>query len=126
MNTIYFRHQIEDKRFQISFRYINEGFGIDRSFNLLRNDTENVDSCLDRIRANVEKEFVKKMKKNKKDQKKRQKNVKETESQQNSEEQQDSNLVWQNMSTSAIADSLFRFVLLFRYQLKWFGGMVSQ
>lgn len=66
MNTIYFRHQNEEKQFQINFRYINQGFGIDRDFNFIRSENEKIDVCLERIRTNVEKEFVKKLKKEKK------------------------------------------------------------
>lgn len=66
MNTIYFRHQNEEKQFQINFRYINKGYEIDRVFNFIRSENEKVDVCLERIRANVQKEFVKKFKKGKK------------------------------------------------------------
>lgn len=89
MNTVYFRHQTEEKQFQINFRYVNEGFGIDRKFNLLRNENEKVDVCLERIRTNVEKEFTKRMKKHKKKPKK----GKETDDQLCNEEPQDSTLV---------------------------------
>ncbi len=70
MNTIYFRHQIADNQFLVHFRYINQGYGIDRIFNLMRSENEKVDVCLERIRANVEKEFVKKLKKQEKKKKK--------------------------------------------------------
>lgn len=63
MNTIYFRHQDETKQFLINFRYVNPGYGIDRVFNLMRSESERVDSCLERIRGNLEKEFVKKNRK---------------------------------------------------------------
>lgn len=66
MNTIYFRHQDAEKQFQINFRYVNRGFGIDRVFNFIRSENEKVNSCLERIRTNVEKEFAKKIKKQKK------------------------------------------------------------
>lgn len=70
MNTIYFRHQNDEKQFLVNFRYINQGFGIDRVFNLMRSESEKIDVCLDRIRTNVEKEFGKKMRKQKKKAKK--------------------------------------------------------
>lgn len=66
MNTIYFRYQNEEKQFQINFRYINQGFGIDRVFNFVRSESEKIDVCLARIQMNVEKEFLKKLKKQKK------------------------------------------------------------
>lgn len=93
MNTIYFRHQSDEKQFQVMFRYINEGFGIDRHFNLLRNEAETVDVCLKRIGNNLEKEFMKKIKKQNKKQNKKQKKNKVTGSQQNDEKTQDSALV---------------------------------
>lgn len=66
MNTIYFRHQNEEKQFQVNFRYINQGFGIDRVFNFVRKENEKIDVCLTRIQTNVEKEFLKKLRKQKK------------------------------------------------------------
>lgn len=66
MNTVYFRHQNEEKQFQINFRYTNQGFGIDRVFNFVRSESEKIDTCLERIRTNVEKEFSKKCRKPKK------------------------------------------------------------
>lgn len=63
MNTVYFRHQYAEKQFQINFRYTNRGFGIDRTFNFVRNEDEKIDICLERIRTNLQKEFSKKVRK---------------------------------------------------------------
>lgn len=65
MNTIYFRHQTENKKVQVNFRYVNHGLGIDRVFNFNRSENEKIDVCLERIQINVQKEFMKKFKKQK-------------------------------------------------------------
>lgn len=65
MNIAYFRHTESDNQFHITFRYVNEAFAIDRTFNFSRYITENISTCMDRIRTNVEKEFQKKTKKKK-------------------------------------------------------------
>lgn len=85
MNTIYFRHQNEEKQFQINFRYINQGFGIDRIFNFIRSENEKVDVCLERIRTNVEKEFIKKIKKEKKKSSKKSAQLNDNEEQEKSQ-----------------------------------------
>lgn len=65
MSTAYFRHETEQNQFQITFRLLNDQFKIDRTFNFSRYITENITTCMDRIKTNVEKEFVKKTKKKK-------------------------------------------------------------
>lgn len=74
MNIAYFK--TIDDRCNISFRYVNKGFNVDRIFNFSRSLSENVDICLERIRTNVEKEVSKKIK-NKTSKKKKGKPVEE-------------------------------------------------
>lgn len=121
MNTIYFRHQCEDKKFEINFRYVNEGFRIDKNFNFLRSETERVEDCLRRIGFNVEKEFGKKTKKNKKKPKK----TKETDEEQpNNDKQQDSNSVIRRHSVNHTVTTLYphrlltNFIFLFQVSVK--------
>lgn len=66
MNIIYFRHKSEEKKIEVNFRYINKAFGIDRVFNLSRNEDEKIEVCLGRVQTNVSKELGKKFKKQKK------------------------------------------------------------
>lgn len=60
MDIAYFRHQPNNEQFELVFRYQNAALGIDRVFNFQRNITEAVETTLNRIRTNVEKEFKKK------------------------------------------------------------------
>lgn len=63
---MYFRQEESSETVDISFRYSNDKFGIDREFNFCRNVTENVNVCATRMGANLEKAFSKKIKKKKK------------------------------------------------------------
>lgn len=49
----------------INFHYKDDDTGLDRAFNLMRCVSEPVDTCLDRIRANIEKEVEKRNRKKK-------------------------------------------------------------
>lgn len=66
MNEVYFKHNIADAKMLISFRYlkqVNETKKLDRNFNFVRNIDENIDTALNRIKCNLEKEFLIKSKK---------------------------------------------------------------
>lgn len=65
MNVVYLRHQPNDQQFQINFQYKNQDLDIDRVFNFSRNVQETIQACTDRIRTNMEKEFLKKFRKKK-------------------------------------------------------------
>ncbi|KFB39652.1 AGAP009079-PA-like protein [Anopheles sinensis] len=62
MRTAYFKHLPDDEQCQISFHLVNEQLRVDKVFNFNRNLTEQIDSSIERIRANVEKECGKKNK----------------------------------------------------------------
>lgn len=70
MNQVYFKHDELESKMLISFRYakqITETKKLDRNFNFARSITENVETALNRIKCNLEKELkVKSKKKNKK------------------------------------------------------------
>lgn len=63
MNEAYFKHIISEKKVHITFRFVNESLKSDRMFNFVRDETENIDTALNRIKSNLEKEFNKKNKK---------------------------------------------------------------
>jgi hypothetical protein len=65
MNEAYFKVLEAEQKIAISFRFVQEvdTKRIDRVFNFSRDLNENVDVGLNRIRGNLEKEFVKKTKK---------------------------------------------------------------
>ena len=63
MNEAYFKHIISEKKVHITFRFVNESLKSDRMFNFVRDETENVDTALNRIKSNLEKECNKKNKK---------------------------------------------------------------
>uniref|UniRef100_A0A182TCK2 Uncharacterized protein n=1 Tax=Anopheles maculatus TaxID=74869 RepID=A0A182TCK2_9DIPT len=65
MRTAYFKQLPGEEQCQISFHLLLDQYKIDKVFNFNRSLTEQIDSSLDRIRANVEKEFQKKNKKKK-------------------------------------------------------------
>lgn len=65
MNTAYLRTNPPESLVQINFHYVNAELQIDRVFNLARSISETVDSCLGRIKANMEKELQKKRRKKK-------------------------------------------------------------
>lgn len=66
MDTAYFRARAESAAVQINFHYVNPKLQLDRVFNLQRSLTETLESCLNRIRSNLEKELLKKRGRNKK------------------------------------------------------------
>uniref|UniRef100_A0A7G3AIK4 2',5'-phosphodiesterase 12 n=1 Tax=Lutzomyia longipalpis TaxID=7200 RepID=A0A7G3AIK4_LUTLO len=66
MDKVYFRHGENDPSVDISFRYANSEYKIDRVFNFRRNVSELVEVFTDRMRTNIEKEFGKRNKKQKK------------------------------------------------------------
>lgn len=61
MNIVYIRHQPGDDQFSINFRFIydTEVYRTDRVFNFTRNVSETASSCVERIRTNIEKDFIK-------------------------------------------------------------------
>lgn len=63
MACAYFRHDEGSEQFHVTFRYINDIYGVNRQFNLSRCLSENVGFFLSRIGANVTKAFEKKKKK---------------------------------------------------------------
>uniref|UniRef100_A0A182Q8U7 2',5'-phosphodiesterase 12-like N-terminal domain-containing protein n=1 Tax=Anopheles farauti TaxID=69004 RepID=A0A182Q8U7_9DIPT len=65
MRTAYFKQLPGEEQCQISFHLLLESLKIDKVFNFNRNLTEPIDSSLERIRANVEKELQKKNKRKK-------------------------------------------------------------
>ncbi|XP_040162666.1 2',5'-phosphodiesterase 12 [Anopheles arabiensis] len=65
MRTAYFKQLPGEEQCQISFHLVLDRYKIDKVFNFNRNLTEQIDSSLDRIRVNVEKEFQKKNKRKK-------------------------------------------------------------
>uniref|UniRef100_A0A182K3Q0 2',5'-phosphodiesterase 12 n=1 Tax=Anopheles christyi TaxID=43041 RepID=A0A182K3Q0_9DIPT len=65
MKTAYFKQLPGEEQCQISFHLVLDQYKIDKVFNFNRNLTEQIDNSLDRIRANVEKEFQKKNKRKK-------------------------------------------------------------
>ncbi|XP_050077298.1 2',5'-phosphodiesterase 12 [Anopheles maculipalpis] len=65
MRTAYFKQLPGEEQCQISFHLLLDQYKIDKVFNFNRSLTEQIDSSLDRIRANVEKEFQKKNKRKK-------------------------------------------------------------
>uniref|UniRef100_A0A182PDF4 2',5'-phosphodiesterase 12 n=1 Tax=Anopheles epiroticus TaxID=199890 RepID=A0A182PDF4_9DIPT len=65
MNIAYFKHLPGEEQCQISFHLLLDQYKIDKVFNFNRNLAEQIDHSLDRIRANVEKEFQKKNKRKK-------------------------------------------------------------
>lgn len=69
MNEAYFKHLSDEGKIAISFRFVHEieNKKIDRVFNFVRDLNEDINVSLNRIRNNLEKEFVKKQKKKKKD-----------------------------------------------------------
>lgn len=66
MTFAHIRRHVDAPNFEILFHYKNSTFGIDRVFNFQRSITEPINSSLQRIKTNVEKEFNKKNKKAKK------------------------------------------------------------
>lgn len=68
MDTIYFRTRSQSDDVQINFHYVNPTLQLDRVFNLQRSLTESLDSCLGRIRANLEKELKRRKGRKKKSQ----------------------------------------------------------
>lgn len=60
MSIAYIRRQPNADQFELVFRYQNATLAIDRTFNFQRNVTETIETTLNRIRTNVEKEFNKK------------------------------------------------------------------
>lgn len=66
MDKVYFRHRENDSSVDISFRYANSVYKIDRVFNFRRNISEQVEVFTERMRTNIEKEFGKRNKKQKK------------------------------------------------------------
>ena len=72
MNQAYFKHNMDDeeKKMVISFRFqkqITETKKLDKNFNFMRKINEKIDTTLNRIKCNVEKELsIKSRKKNKK------------------------------------------------------------
>ncbi|GAB0096025.1 2',5'-phosphodiesterase 12 [Sergentomyia squamirostris] len=66
MEKVYFRHTENDPQVDISFRYANLEYKIDRVFNFRRNLSENVQCFTDRMKTNIEKEFNKRNKSKKK------------------------------------------------------------
>lgn len=71
MNIAYFRYKPDEEQ-QIHINFHLKSEYADRVFNFSRNAMEMVETCTDRIRANVEKEFGKKNRNNKKEMKKQQ------------------------------------------------------
>ncbi|XP_052893057.1 2',5'-phosphodiesterase 12 [Anopheles moucheti] len=65
MRTAYFKQLPGEEQCQISFHLLLDQYKIDKVFNFNRSLTEQIDNSLDRIRANVEKEFQKKNKRKK-------------------------------------------------------------
>uniref|UniRef100_A0A182YFG9 2',5'-phosphodiesterase 12 n=2 Tax=Anopheles stephensi TaxID=30069 RepID=A0A182YFG9_ANOST len=65
MRTAYFKQLPGEEQCQISFHLLLDQYKIDKVFNFNRSLTEPIDSSLDRIRTNVEKEFQKKNKRKK-------------------------------------------------------------
>ena len=65
MNEAYFKHLETEQKIAISFRFVQEvgNKKVDRIFNFSRDLSENIDVGLNRIKGNLEKEFVKKTKK---------------------------------------------------------------
>jgi hypothetical protein len=65
MNLAYFKHNSVDSKILISFRYVKQvgAKKVDRNFNFARNIEENVDTTLNRIKQNLEKELMSKSKK---------------------------------------------------------------
>ena len=65
MNEAYFKHLELEQKIAISFRFVQEigNKKVDRIFNFSRDLSENIDVGLNRIKGNLEKEFVKKTKK---------------------------------------------------------------
>ncbi|KAH8412901.1 hypothetical protein KR009_006695 [Drosophila setifemur] len=63
MDKVYIRNALESNDLNISFRYVNENFKLDREFNFCRQMNEPVDNILKRIHTNVHKELAKKWKK---------------------------------------------------------------
>lgn len=65
MNEAYFKHLESEQKINITFRFVQdvEAKKIDRIFNFSRDLNENLDVGLNRIKSNLEKEFVKKTKK---------------------------------------------------------------
>lgn len=66
MEHMYLRQEENSENVQISFRYTNDKFGVDREFNFSRNVSENITVCTARMNANLEKAFCKRLKKKKK------------------------------------------------------------
>lgn len=66
MDKVYLRKDPDSQELHISFRYANEELKIDRDFNFCRKIDEKIEAALNRIRGNIEKELVKKLKKGKK------------------------------------------------------------
>ena len=65
MNEAYFKHMVDEQKIAISFRFVHEleTKKIDRVFNFVRDVNESVEVSLNRIKNNLEKEFIKKQKK---------------------------------------------------------------
>lgn len=66
MAVAHIRRPANAATFELVFRYQNQNVGIDRVFNLQRNVTESINSTMNRIKTNIEKEHNKKLKKTKK------------------------------------------------------------
>lgn len=69
MAVAHIRRHADAANIEIIFHYKNPEVGIDRVFNFQRSVTESINSSLQRIKTNVEKEYNKKNKKSKKSKK---------------------------------------------------------
>lgn len=69
MAVAHIRRHADAANIEIVFHYKNAELGIDRVFNFQRSLTESINSSLQRIKTNVEKEYNKKNKKSKKSKK---------------------------------------------------------
>lgn len=70
MNEAYFKHLVDDRKIAISFRFVQDldAKKLDRIFNFVRDIDEDVSVSMNRIKNNLEKELLKKVKKGKKKQ----------------------------------------------------------